>query len=226
MPNLDFQIIGVEAATRGVTPLLQFKLKISALPQAQSIEALLLNAQIQLQCPQRNYSPAEKEKLVELFGTPERWGQTLRNRLWAHSNTTVGAFSGTTETCLTVPCTFDLNIASTKYFYALEQGEVGLLFLFSGSVFYLNADGHLQVERVPWTREAVYRLPVQQWQELMEQHFPNSAWLALRRDVFDQLYQYKRRQGLANWEQTIESLLSHASQSNVELPLVAPDPVF
>ena len=214
MPNLNFQVTGVDPAVRGMTPLLHFKLRLEVVPETTRIEALLLNCQIQFQCSRRSYSASEQEKLVELFGTPERWGQTLRNRLWTHANTTVASFSGTTETLLPVACSYDLNIAATKYFYALEAGDVSLLFLFSGSVFYLNSEERLQVERVPWNKEAEFRLPVQAWQTMMESHYPNSAWLSLRRDVFDRLYQYKRRHGLATWEQALESLLTVPSEES------------
>jgi hypothetical protein len=173
MPDLNFQIVEVKTVARGLTPLLHFKVRVSAAPPNESIHALLLSAQIQLQPTQRTYAAAEKEKLIELFGTPERWGQTLRNRLWAHSNATVGAFTGQTETVLPVPCSYDLNVAATKYFYGLESGEVSLLFLFSGSVFYPGNEGRLQVERISWSKECLYRMPVLVWQQLMDQHYPN-----------------------------------------------------
>jgi hypothetical protein len=51
-------------------------------------------------------------------------------------------------------------------------------------------------------------MPVRIWQELMEHHYPNSAWVSLHRDAFERLYAYKRRQGLPTWEQTIEQLLA------------------
>ncbi len=172
MRELKVQITGVEPASRGLTPLLHFKLHISAEPATDPIQALLLNAQVQLECPQRSYTPQEKEKLVELFGEPERWGQTLRNRLWTHANTTVGAFQGSTQAVLPVQCTYDLNIATARYFYALEAGEVPLLFLFAGSVFYATPEGRLQIEPISWNTECAYRLPVQVWQDLMEKNYP------------------------------------------------------
>jgi hypothetical protein len=207
MPDLDFQITGVESAVRGLAPLLHFKLAIRNRPETETIHTVLLHAQIQVQSPQREYNAGEKEKLVELFGKPERWGQTLRNRLWGLSDTTVRRFTGNTEACLPMACTFDLNVAATKYFYALDGGEIPLLFLFSGSVFYEGADGRLQVQQISWNKECVYRMPHEIWQEMMQRHFPNSAWLCLRRDVFDQLYAYKRLQGFTNWEETIAGLL-------------------
>jgi hypothetical protein len=149
---------------------------------------------------------------VELFGPPEGWGKTLRNRLWAHANATVGAFRGSTETILPVPCTYDLNIASTRYFYGLEGGEIPLLFLFSGSIFYSGPDQRLQVVPISWNAECAYRMPTEVWRNLMEQHYPNTAWLSLRRDAFDQLYAYKRRHGIVSWEQAIEQLLQNERQ--------------
>lgn len=212
MPDLNFQITGVETAARGLTPLLHFKLHIDTGRRPEPVQALLLNAQVQIQCPQRSYSAAEKERLVELFGAPEQWGQTLRNRLWAHSSATVGAFTGSAQAILPVACTCDLNVASSKYFFALEGGEVGLLFLFSGSVFYSTPEGRLQVEPISWNKECVWRMQAQAWHDLMQRHYPNSAWLSLTREVFERLYAFKRRNGIATWEQALELLLSYEAR--------------
>lgn len=207
MPALDFQVTGAEAIAYGMTPLLHFKLRVSNKPENESIQAVLLHAQIQIESPRRTYNPREKEKLSELFGSPERWGQTLRNRLWTHANAMVQAFSGATDCILPVACTYDFNLTMTKYFHALEEGDVCLLFLFSGTVFYLGDAGRLQTQLISWDKECAYRLPVRTWRDMMDHHYPNSAWLYLQRDSFDRLYDYKRRHGLATWEQTIESLI-------------------
>ena len=206
MPELDFQVTGVEPANRGLTPLLQFQLSVSN--EGENIHAVLLNAQIQIQSSQRPYNAREKLKLVELFGKPDQWGQTLRNRLWTHTHATLGAFTRQIDATLPVQCTFDLNLAATKYFHALEEGDVPLLFLFSGTVFYAAADGRLQVQQISWNKECQFRMPVPVWEHLMQQHFPNSAWLYLNRDVFERLYTYKRDQGHVTWDQTIEQLLA------------------
>ncbi len=213
MPDLKFQITGVDVAARSLAPLLHFHVRVTNSPAQEKIQAILLVAQIQIQSAQRSYNAPEKDKLLELFGPPEAWGQTLRNRLWAHANATVGGFSGSTETLLPVPCTCDLNIAATKYFEALETGEISLLFLFSGSVFYAGGDGALQVSPVSWNQEAAYRMPLETWRALMDRHYPNTGWLPLRRDTFDQLYAFKRRHGLLTWEQTLQRLLATENQA-------------
>jgi Family of unknown function (DUF6084) len=214
MPDLAFEITAVEAAPQSLTPLLHFKLRITNSPPEEAVQAMLLTAQIQIQSPQRAYNPAEKDKLVELFGAPEVWGRTLRSRLWTHTNATVGPFQGITEALLPAPCSADLSVTATKYFYALEDGEVPLLFLFSGSVFYTNA-GRLQVAPISWDQECVFRLPVRTWQSLMEQHYPNTTWLPLQRDTFEHLYAHRRQHSLLTWEETIEHLLA---QSTVQRP--------
>ena len=209
MPDLDFRIVGVEPATRGLVPLLLFELEASNTPAEEAIQSATLQMQIQFQCPQRAYSGSEKEKLVELFGTPDRWGQTLRNRLWTHASATLGSFTGTTTAQVAVPCTFDLNVSAAKYFYALEEGEAPLLFLFSGTVFYEAQDGRLQVQRISHEKECAWRMPARVWRELMDHHWPNSAWITLHRDVFERLCEFKRRNGFPTWEQTLEQLLAN-----------------
>jgi hypothetical protein len=70
---------------------------------------------------------------------------------------------------------------------------------------------------VPWDREANFRLPVSVWKEMMNMHFPNVAWLCLRRETFDQLYEYKMRHGLPTWEEAINRALSSEKREEVEV---------
>lgn len=208
MPDLDFKVTGVEHAAYGLTPLLHFKLAVINTPADETIQSVILQAQIQIQAPGRSYNENEKPKLIDLFGTPDQWGTTLRARLWTLSSTTVRTFTGSTEAVLPVPCSFDLNVAGTKYFYALEGGEVPLLFLFSGTIFYAGPSGHLQVQQISWNKECTYQMPVSTWQRMMDEHYPNSAFISLHREVFDRLHEYKHSAGVSTWEQVIDKLLA------------------
>jgi hypothetical protein len=208
MPDLGFRIVGVEAAARGLTPLVNFRLEVTNLPATEEIHGIILQAQVHIESAQRSYGDREKRQLIELFGAPDRWGQTLRTRLWTHASVTVPAFVEQTAAVLTIQCTYDLNVSATKYFYALQQGEVPLLFLFSGTVFYAGPDGRLQVERISWDKECTYRMPIEVWQQLMEQHYPGSAWISLERSVFDRLYAYKIGHQIPTWDETLGRLLS------------------
>jgi hypothetical protein len=207
MPELHFQVETAEAVPYSTAPLLCFKLQITNPNEGEYIASIVLRAQIQIEANRRRYASSDQEGLKDLFGEPERWSQTLRSMLWTITNTNVPAFSNNTLVDLLVPCTYDFNVAATKYFYALEDGEVPLTILFSGTVFYDTEQDGLQIAQIPWEKEASFRLPVRVWKEMMEHYYPNTNWLCLQRDVFDQLYRFKIKHGLPTWEQAIENLL-------------------
>ena len=100
--------------------------------------------------------------------------------LWTHASVTVPPFRESTVVDLPVACTFDFNVAAAKYFAGLDDGEVPLNLMFSGTIFYETADGGLQIEQIPWDSEAKYRLPVRVWKEMMDIYYPNIAWLCLQ----------------------------------------------
>lgn len=214
MPDLSFGIEGAEVLEYAAVPSLLFKLRVENL-DGEPIRSVSLNTQVRIAATQRHYEAREQERLLEVFGEPHRWANTLRSLLWTHTVLQVPPFSGTTVADMPVTCTYDLEVVAAKYFHALESGEVPLEFLFSGMVFYTGEDGRLQTARISWEKEAEFRMPVRLWKEMMEHYFPNSAWIRLHKDAFDGLYDYKVRQGLPTWEAVVESLL-RASEQEVE----------
>jgi len=83
--------------------------------------------------------------------------------------------------------------------------------LFSGTVFHAGRMG-LQIAQIPWDRDANYRLPIKLWKEMMDQHYPNTAWLCLRRDVFEKLYSFRAQHGIPTWDQTIERMIAQTEE--------------
>jgi len=213
MPELHFQIEGAEAVPHAATPLIALKLRITNFPATETIHAITLRCQVQIEPAKRRYVPNEQEKLLDLFGTPERWARTVKPLLWMNTSVAVPRFTGELLVDLELPCTFDFNVAATKYFHALNSGDIPVAVMFSGTLFYEGSNGALQISQVPWDRECIYRLPVSVWKDMMEMHHPNSAWLCLRRDTFEQLYNYKVRHGLPTWEQAISKALASENAS-------------
>jgi hypothetical protein len=206
--DLQLMVEGAEAVPYAAAPTLAFKLRVTNTPAQELIHTVALKVQIQLEVTRRKYDADEQLRLRDLFGEPDRWGQTLRSMLWTHVSTIVPRFTDSTRAELHVPCTFDFNVAATKYFHGLTSGELPLCFQFSGTAFYQGAEGELQVSPISWDKEAKYRLPLQVWKDLMQQYYPNSAWLALRKDTFERLYQYKVEEGIPTWEAVIERALA------------------
>jgi Family of unknown function (DUF6084) len=207
MPGLTLSVEAAEATPFAAAPTISFRLRVVNPNASQAIQSVALRAQILIEASRRHYNPGERESLQDLFGEPDLWGHTLRSLLWTHASATVPAFSGAVTCELAVPCTFDFNVGAAKYFHAILEQDIPLCFQFSGTIFYSGPDGALQIDQINWNNEARFRLPSQVWREMMDHYYPNSAWLRLRRDAFERLYQYKRRHGIATWEEAIESLL-------------------
>ncbi|MEZ0333661.1 MAG: DUF6084 family protein [Gemmatimonadales bacterium] len=212
MPDLDFRVESASITPWTIAPQMAFRLRVANAPADEVIHSVVLHCQIRLEVTRRQYTAEEEARLHDLFGEPERWGRTLRPMLWTLATIVVPRFSGETTLDLPVPCSYDFNVAATKFFYGLTDGEVPLDFLFSGNVFYEDQAGALQVSPISWSKEARYRLPVKVWQDLMEIHYPNVAWFQLRRDVFDRLYRYKVEHGIPTWEEALERILPPVSE--------------
>ncbi len=213
MPNLSFIVESAHAISFAAAPTIAFQLRVANTVAEESIHSIALRCQIQIEAQRRHYAPGERNLLGDLFGEPERWSRTLRPLLWTHAHVAVTEFVGSTTVSVPIACTFDFNVAAAKYFHALQGGDVPLNFQFSGTIFYPTADGTLQIAQIGWDEEARFRLPAQVWHEMMDLYYPQSAWLRLQRHVFDRLYEYKRSQGVATWEEAIERLLPNEQQA-------------
>jgi hypothetical protein len=217
--ELVFDCVGARADKYAVNPAMTMVLRISE-TSGQRVEAIALRCQIRIEPARRRYSDAEAERLTDLFGETQRWADTLRPVQFTNVSIMVPGFSGSTELELPVPLTYDMEIGATRYFAGLDEGEVPLLLLFSGTIFG-TADGRLSVQQVPWSKEASYRLPVALWREAIDAHFPNSAWFRVSMHTWDELQRYKAQRALPSWEATMLALLAEAAPSAPTEPSAA-----
>jgi hypothetical protein len=201
-PDVEFAVEKAEALQFGAAPHIIFKLRISNSTSA-GIHTIILRCQITLDVARRRYSPEEQQRITDLFGEPSRWGETLRPVLWANTSTIVPGFEQTTVTDLQVPCTFDFNVGSTKYFAGIESGDIPISFYFSGTIFYAGERNMLQVVQIPWEKETSFRMPVKVWREMMDTYYPNTVWVCLHRDTFDEFYAYKMKRGIPTFDQAL-----------------------
>ena len=213
MSELSFFVIGAQAERYAAAPQLTLRVRVAE-TSGVPVYAMTLRAQIRIEPQLRRYDAGESDRLTELFGGPERYGDTLKSLLWTHVSQTVLAFQGETEFDVTIPCSYDFEVAAHKYLAALRGGEIPLIVMFSGTVFVRGTDGGgVQAELVPWSCEARYRLPVTVWRETMDAHFPNSAWLRIDRDTFDELYRFKTAGGFTTWEAALARLCADAKST-------------
>jgi hypothetical protein len=206
VPELAFTVTDAARVEYAAVPMLRFALRVESL-DGEPIRSILLDTQIQIAARRRRYDTAEEPRLSELFGAPERWGDTLRTLLWTRVTQVVPAFTAETVVALDVPCTYDFEVTASKYLDAVRDGDVPLELLFGGTVFYATEDGRLQTARIAWDREAEYRMPASTWRAVMDGAFPGAAWVRLRRETFDRLQAHKARHAHTSWDETLDALL-------------------
>ena len=208
--DLDFGVEHAAPVEFAAVPTIGFGLRIAS-RSGHMIRSIMLDVQVQIAARRRSYGDDEEQRLLELFGTPDRWSTTLRTLLWMRSTQVVPGFTDETLVELNMPCTYDFEVTAAKYMQALGDGHVPLEFLFSGTVFYTGESGVLQTGMISWDREAEYQLPVEVWRQTMDHYFPGSAWVRLDRDTFERLAAYRAQNVLPSWEKTLGSLLDHAT---------------
>jgi hypothetical protein len=209
MAGPEFRCLQARAERYAAAPALTLTLEISE-PTGRRVDAIALRCQIRIEPARRRYSPAEAERLNDLFGDTGRWAETLRPVQLATVSAMVPGFTGSTEFELPLPLSYDLDVGSVRYFASLDEGEVPLLLLFSGTVFAVE-DGRLTVQQVPWSAEAPFRLPVRVWRAAIDAHFPNSAWIRISRQTLDELLRFKTSRALPTWEAVVQELIARAA---------------
>jgi hypothetical protein len=205
-PQLEFAVAGARALPRAIVPTIALTLAIEKLT-GPPVRSLTLCVRVDIAPARRPYDEAEAERLTPLFGTPAQWEGSLRALPWTRTTVLVGAVSERTTIDAPLPCTYDFEVAAATYLHALGDGDIPIELMFSGTIFYADAERGVQAAPIPWDREASYRLPIAVWREAMRNVFGDSAWLRLPRATFERLCAYRRELGAPGWKQAMESLL-------------------
>ena len=157
-PEPEFTVLGAAVRRHAAVPALDFDVHVTEPTRPAGARDRAERADHD-RAGARAYDAETRERLVELFGPPERWATTTRSLVWHQADVLVPAFTGSTTFRVPVPCSFDLEMAAAKYFYGSPDGEVPLAFNFNGTVHYRGDDGRLQMSLVPWCCSAEFRFP-------------------------------------------------------------------
>lgn len=210
MTDLRFTVLDIAPEPYAAVPILSARLRIEE-TTGEPVHAAALRCQVRIEPQRRGYGDVEEELLLDIFGRRPQWSSTVHPFLWAHTSTLVQGFSDRTEVDLSIPCSYDFDVAASKYLHALRDGSIYLSFLFNGTVFSRGDTGFV-VHQLPWDAEAGFALPVSVWRDLIDQHFPNTAWLRVGRDAFEALQHYRTTHALLDWDETVTTLLRTASE--------------
>jgi hypothetical protein len=209
MAELTFGCTGAHVVRYAATPTFALSLNITESTGAR-LHAIALRCQIRIEPHRRRYTADEARRLNELFGDTRSWAEPAKPLQLATLTALVPGFTSRTEVELQVPCSYDLEVASARYLQVLEDGIIPLLLLFSGTVF-VDRGHTYSVELIPWSLEAAFPMPARVWHDVIEEHFPGSAWLRCSRETLGALAEFKSAYALPTWDATLSALLASAS---------------
>jgi hypothetical protein len=212
-PWLRFEVGGARAIEHAAAPTLAFRLDVEE-RSGRDVFTAALTVQIQIEPAKRSHEPADRERLVELFG--ERWGSTAQRMHWTTESVLLPAFSGRASVEVEVLCNYDLELAATKYFHSVEGGRIPLSFHFNGSVYYPDPDGRLQIVQVPWDTVADFEMDVAIWKRMIDSYYPNRGWLAVERETLESMRRERARRGLPTFDATLAQMLEEATPTERE----------
>lgn len=205
MSGLRFAVTSAEPKRNAASPAIVFALDVQT---DEPVEALVLRVQLNIEPQWRAYEPSEKPLLSDLFGEPERWGTTLRSFAWADVSLTVPGFDTATRARVSIPCTYDFDVTATRFFHALGGGEIPLRFLFSGAIFKnAPAPAAFSTERIPWSSECAYRLPLGVWHAAMRECYGDDALVRVSRETLDALHRLRSLSGATTWDALLQRMM-------------------
>ena len=208
-PDPEFAVVDARTVRHAAAPMLMLDLQVRE-HSGRDVYMIALTIQLMIEPARRSYDDATRERLVELFGAPERWAVTTHSLVWAQLDVLVPAFTGSTTVSVPISCSYDLELAAAKYLHSLPSGEVPLALHFNGTIYYPGDHGGLQMVLVPWNKSTDYRMPVLVWSETIEHYYPNTGWLALRSQTLEALQREKLRRGLPTLDACLSELLQKA----------------
>jgi hypothetical protein len=206
VPEPVFAVTDAAHQAYAAAPTMVFSAGVSD-PTGHDIQSLALTVQVMIDPARRGYDAETRARLAELFGPPAGWTPSTQALAWARVATVVPSFAGATSFALEVPCSYDLEVAAAKYFYALTEGEVPLSFHFYGTIFYRREDGALQVAPVPWSSTARFAMPVAAWRAMIAEHYPGGGWIRLTDDTLTALNERRAAAGLPSFDACVRELL-------------------
>ena len=211
-PDPDFELLSARPVERAAAPTVGFRVRVTE-PSGRPVFTIALTAVITIEPSKRSYDPASRERLLELFGEPERWASTTTNFRWAQADALVPGFEGSTEFELVVPCTYDLELAAAKYFHGLDDGAAPLRFHFNGTVFYEAEGGRMQIVQIPWDRSPRFRMPIEVWRQTIDSTYPYRGWVPVHTDTLRRLEARKADRGLPTFDAVLDELLGPDEES-------------
>ena len=108
LPQLDVAVESAAAVRFAAAPTLALTLRIAS---DRPVRSLALNVQVRIVPTRRAYDSGDEGRLLELFGPPARWGDSLRSFLWTNATLLVPPFDGATTQSPVPHCEYSARVS-------------------------------------------------------------------------------------------------------------------
>ena len=140
-----------------------------------------------------------RERLVELFGEPERWASTtdeLPLGAGRRARARLRRARPSSSSPSPAPTTSSSPRRSTSTGSPTARRRCASTS--TARVFYEAEDGRLQIVQLPWDRSAALRMPVEAWRRMIDAHYPYRGWVRCTRRRSTRLSGARRERGAAD----------------------------
>jgi hypothetical protein len=206
VPDPEFVVSDATHLPHAAAPTLVFSGTVAD-ASGHAVQSMALVVQVMIDAARRSYDPPTRARLAELFGPADAWAPPDHGLHLARLVALVPAFTSAGTFSLDVPCTYDLEVAAAKYFYALTDGAVPLSFHFNGTILYHDDAGRLQVVPIPWSASARFRMRLSVWRAMMDEHYPGGGWVRLQPETLAALNARRAARGLHSFDAAVCELL-------------------
>ena len=172
-PAPEFEILGVRARRRAAAPTLRFSVGQRRLRDREVYTIALTGADRDRAREAHATTTRPASDSSSSSASPSA-GRRPRAASLDQVDVAGPGFTGAPEFELEVPCTYDLEVAATKYFGGLADGEAPLRFHFTGSVFYAATRAHPD-RPDPVGLLGRFAMPVEVWKRDDRPHYPAAA---------------------------------------------------
>lgn len=206
VPEPEIDVVGARADEYAAAPTVVFSVRVRE-PSEREIYTIALSTRVLVDPAGRGYDEEAREALFDLFGPAETMVGALQALVWAQATVVTPSFTGEVTVDVPMPCTYDLEVSTAKYFASLPDGIAPLDFHFNGTIFYSGEHDRLQIAHVPWACTARYRMPVAVWRQAVAARFAQTGWIRLHDETLDRLRRRQTERAAPSFDALVSQLL-------------------
>lgn len=216
IPAPVFEVVAADPIGRSAVPAVRFGLRVTESSERE-IFSMAVTATIHVEPSMRRYDVPTRELLEDVFGSPDRWAVTTHPLVWAKVDTNVIGFTGSTQFDVIVPLNHDMELAVTRYLFAIPDGIVPITFHLVGTVLYRGDGDRPQAVRIPWNQSPEFKLPIETWRAAIAEHHSDSSWIRLSEETMRKLMRARALTGTTSYDVFINSLLEGSGDVRPEI---------